>query len=326
MALFCMSHLAHRGLQNWKGYQRDLDTVMDADPLLRYAYHAWAIHARNSLDDASTTAKVAEFVQGCQSFPATGFYIGFDLLGPLHVVSFFNLPISLAGSDLKNTIRLNSRTPNAKNAPLHLVCHHTSNLGTLEKFLALRFINVNAANTWKETPLIRVRRRGQIHAAELLLAHPKIRLDAKDQGGLTAFIWAARYANEALVNAILVHSPAQIGVTDKWGRTALSWVCEHGHFAMVEVLPSHSKSEVHVADIDGRTPLIWASMSHCIRTLKLILSYTSDGPHLADRDGRTPMSWAASRGDWGVITTLLALPGTNVNEADKQGRTPLRWA
>ncbi|KAH6910052.1 hypothetical protein BKA70DRAFT_1424554 [Coprinopsis sp. MPI-PUGE-AT-0042] len=111
MALLCMGRLIHHGFQNWQGSPENLNDATEVDPLLTYAYHAWSKHALNSLNDPSMVTKVKGFVRGCRSFPLFKYYDYVeDLLGPLHVVGFFHLPISLAGGPLINALDPNRRT------------------------------------------------------------------------------------------------------------------------------------------------------------------------------------------------------------------------
>ncbi|KAH6907884.1 hypothetical protein BKA70DRAFT_1427718 [Coprinopsis sp. MPI-PUGE-AT-0042] len=100
---------------------RDLEDSLKRNPLLAYAYEAWPIHARQSLDDVSTALRLTEFIQACQSFPVR-LYFGvehaqwcihsffgisssvtgeestgnrMDVIGSLHMSAFFNLPVDL---------------------------------------------------------------------------------------------------------------------------------------------------------------------------------------------------------------------------------------
>lgn len=330
MASFCIGRLIAHGFQRWKDDEEtDLESVVQADPLLPYAYNTWSIHARNSLNDPTAVAEVKEFVRGCQSFPMTHDYCSKpDLLGPLHVVAAFNLPTYLVSSEWRSLLSPNPRTRH-KETPLHLACRHTSDLTGLEELLSLRLIDVNATNRFKETPLICAIRSNNVGAVNLLLGHPKIRVDMLDDLGRTAFIWATIYSNQPMVEAMLAHSRYVIHLPDGMGQTALSWACWTGDLDMVKLLLSYSPLELRMADKTGRTPLSWAATSNhrlsptWIDTLRLILSLAPDDVHLADEQGRTPLSWAVSDGETEAVEILLAYPGTDINQVDKDDFTPL---
>jgi ankyrin repeat protein len=342
----------------------DLDTLANAvidDPLVAYAYHSWATHARNSWDDPTVAFKVKQFVRGCHSFlgglpvdwhgaSSLALYDGTDtgrprrsmahrrrdasgrndieLFGPLHVAAHFNLPLSFANSTLINNLNPNARTSQNKSTALHLACSRPSSLNTLKELLALKLIRVNATNKWKETPLIRAVICSNIGAVKLLLDRPNTELDPQDKEGLTAFTRAARMGDRAIVRAILAHSPAEIYATDGHGRTALSRACEDGHLAMVELLVSHSRAGVTVrlACNNGRTPLSYAASSNCVDTFKCVLAVARDDVQLADKAGRTPLGWASQCGRETIVKILLDYPGTNVNQVDYRGCAPLHRA
>jgi ankyrin repeat domain-containing protein 50 len=298
---------------------------MKTDSLLRYAYHAWPKHARNSLDDMLAAGEVKAFVRGCRSFPLMlhcGNYVRmWDLLGPLHVAAYFGLPISLAGS---NSTKPNCRTLRWKETPLHLACRQASSFSTVQELLLLPSIDLNAANRLQETPLVWACHSGNMNAVKLLLNQPNLKLNrVADDRGRTAFTRAAAESNETMVTAILTHSPTMIHSTDRRRRTALSWACEEGSFAMVKLLLSHSQSEVRLADASGRTTLSYASESDSVDVFNLILSLAPEDVYSADRQGRTPLSWAASDGGQEAFKILLTYPETDVNQVDKNGRTPL---
>ncbi|KAH6887857.1 hypothetical protein BKA70DRAFT_71692 [Coprinopsis sp. MPI-PUGE-AT-0042] len=97
LAAVCMTHLADCGFQNTTiDSEQALRQALDEDPLLAYAHDAWSFHAQSSLDDMAIASRLADFVIGCHAFPAliSG---NLDLLSPLHVVVFCQLPLSFAG-------------------------------------------------------------------------------------------------------------------------------------------------------------------------------------------------------------------------------------
>ncbi|KAH6910107.1 ankyrin repeat-containing domain protein [Coprinopsis sp. MPI-PUGE-AT-0042] len=341
MALLCMGRLIHHGFQNWQGSPENLNDATEVDPLLTYAYHAWSKHALNSLNDPSMVTKVKGFVRGCRSFPLFKYYDYVeDLLGPLHVVGFFHLPISLAGGPLINALDPNRRTKWKKFTPLHLACRDPSHFSTLQELVSLRLIDVNAVNKRGETPLICAAESGTEDAVKHLLAHPKIRLDLTDQYGLTVFTSAAEKGNETVVKPYSpIHQARFIqlmagGEQQYLGRASVAtWPWSSSSFPIpsprsvwritTDHILSLAQDDIQLADKDGRTPLSWASSGGDEETVKILLACPGTDINQVDNYGRTPLSWASEHSQEGVVKVLLANPLTNVNLADADGWTPL---
>ncbi|KAH6911295.1 hypothetical protein BKA70DRAFT_1270078, partial [Coprinopsis sp. MPI-PUGE-AT-0042] len=218
-ALVCMALLTERGFQRTSltnGYV--LETILSAEPFLAYAYEAWSIHARESLDDTSTADQLAVFIQGCSAFPIHRAY-EFETLEPLHMAAYFNLPIPLAGS----ASLLRAKSPDTLQ----------SSSSAVAELLHLPGILVNAADQDGYTPLMwalgyRIG-LGYTHGLNineptmaLLLAHPDIDVNACDGSG-----WSA------LVRAAERDAPNQV---NPYGWTALMIASSHGSKRVVEVL------------------------------------------------------------------------------------------
>ena len=97
------------------------------------------------------------------------------------------------------------------------------------QFLLASGLDPNAQDGDGWSPLMRAAEYGREGVVELLLGNPAINLEARDQGGRTALLWAAANAHLAVVQLLLHHGAdtAVVGndgmsVLDKAAR-AVSW-------------------------------------------------------------------------------------------------------
>ncbi|KAH6901153.1 hypothetical protein BKA70DRAFT_1569201 [Coprinopsis sp. MPI-PUGE-AT-0042] len=203
LAARCMALLTECGLQEYSDDKFDnLKTAFKTEPLLAYAYEAWPVHARESVDDPPVAGQLAQFVQGCHAFPLDdGTLISgyrshrvqfgdsvwpLDTLEPLHMAAYFNLPIAIAGS--AHLRKPNELTPVKGRTPLILAINQNST-SAVRDLLSLPSTLVNAANRDRNLPLMWALgccfQYSSINPAiaSLLLGHPKIRVNAYARDG-----------------------------------------------------------------------------------------------------------------------------------------------
>ncbi|KAH6867538.1 hypothetical protein BKA70DRAFT_1027315, partial [Coprinopsis sp. MPI-PUGE-AT-0042] len=216
LSAVCLARLTTSGFQNKSlDYDWQLWDAFQEEPFLSYAYSSWSTHAQKSLADPLAKGLLAEFVENCHSFPFQHKRLDdggntWDVLGPLHLVVFFKLPIAFAGSScLRNP---NQKTAKQEFTPLHLACmlgHHNA----VEKLLRLPNILVNAVDIRDISALIFASRLGHEQAVRLLLARPDVGVNAVDHYGRTALIWAAYNGHGGVVGLILSHPNIDLNVT-----------------------------------------------------------------------------------------------------------------
>lgn len=174
LAAVCMAHLVESGFQDTNIQSEDeFNAARQADPLLSYSSDAWAFHARQSLDDdEENRQRTSNFIRKASAFPTfigTGFLSDFDILAPLHILSIYNFPMSLLGSD-------NIGDPNA---------------GT-----EIRDVSPLALASW----------HGHLGAVAFLLADAKTQVNVVDKAGWSVLMLAAAMATKALLHCSL-HGP-----------------------------------------------------------------------------------------------------------------------
>lgn len=186
-AAVCMSQLTRHGFQSMGLPSEEFIQEANKHPFLSYAHDAWASHALASIGHEGTRCRLATFVEECRSFPIflNGWGGWFDVLSPLHVTAYFNLPISFAGpSSLQDP---NHWSPVGYLSPLHLATLLNSDRA-VEELLALPNILVNATDRCKTTAFILASADNREGIVKLLLAHPKININHADENGMTALM------------------------------------------------------------------------------------------------------------------------------------------
>ncbi|KAH6884734.1 hypothetical protein BKA70DRAFT_1166370 [Coprinopsis sp. MPI-PUGE-AT-0042] len=265
-ALVCMALLTERGFQRTSltnGYV--LETTLSAEPFLAYAYEAWLIHARESLDDTSTADQLAVFIQGCSAFPIHRAY-EFETLEPLHMAAYFNLPIPLAGS--ASLCEPNRLTRCRRQTPLIIAVRQSSSSAVAE-LLRLPGILVNAADQDGYTPLMwalgyRIG-LGYTHGLNineptmaLLLAHPDIDVNACDGSGWSALVRVAERDAVDAATILLAHPNIKPNQVNPYGWTALMIASSHGSKRVVEVLLADPRVKVDQKSEAGKTAFEYA--------------------------------------------------------------------
>ncbi|KAH6911196.1 hypothetical protein BKA70DRAFT_54747 [Coprinopsis sp. MPI-PUGE-AT-0042] len=297
LAAVCMARLRDGEFQRSAiASAEDLDKTLELTPLLKYAYHAWSIHGRQSIHDPAAKLRLVNFVQGCRSFPILPRRYGkFDRFGPLHVAAAFDLSPSLAGPDqLQN---LNQPSQEEGLTPLHLASMRNSRL-----------------------------------AVEELLSLPQILVNAPDKTGSTALIWASWASDrgdEACVRLLLSHPKIKVNQASTDGMTALHSASYPGRTRTVKLLLAHPKIDVNRADNDGTTPFMIACTSKNTETVNAFLSHRKLKINSVDKDGRTALTLMMLRAhqiDVDMAKALLAHPQIDVNHRDKSGSAASYYA
>ncbi|KAH6879581.1 hypothetical protein BKA70DRAFT_207350 [Coprinopsis sp. MPI-PUGE-AT-0042] len=252
LSAVCLARLADSGFLRTKLNQKDeLEAALEAEPFLSYAYNSWSAHARQSLTDPLTTSRLTDFVVNCHAFPVSYqrlWYFGcFEVLGPLHLVAYFNLPITLAGSDsLRNP---NQGTANQGETALTLACMQGHD-GAVEELLHLPNISVNTANVDRKTALIWASAKGHEGAARLLIACPDLNINAAEYDGWTALIWASYRGFKGVVALLLSHPDIAINAANQKMDTALTAAARNAQEATVKLLLAHPSIQVGTRELE----------------------------------------------------------------------------
>ncbi len=165
--------------------------------------------------------------------------------------------------------------------------------------------------------------KGRTDTAKLLLERGAT-VDAKDNAGHTALLWAARCGYTDLVK-FLQGKGAAIDAKDNAGRTGLMWAAERRDKDMVALLLD-SGANINERDNFGDTALTYAAEGQDEDIVALLREKgTPETP--ANRTALSLMVDAVKRGYPATIAKLLDEHGAAIiNNRDIHGWTPLSWA
>ncbi|KAH6876948.1 hypothetical protein BKA70DRAFT_1476136 [Coprinopsis sp. MPI-PUGE-AT-0042] len=301
LSAVCLARLTDSGFQHTTlESSKELGQALQAETLLSYAYESWYIHAHKSLTDPLTTGRLADFVVNCHAFPVSyeplrfKFGDNFDVLGPLHLVAYFDLPISLVGSDSRRNP--NQGTAEQGETALSLACTQGYD-GIVKELLYLRNILVNAADVDGTTALMWASAEGHEGAARPLIACPGLNVNAADNEGWTALIWASFRGYKGMVALLLSHPDIDINVANEVRSTALIVASEEGREEVVMLLLSHSDLDVNSANQDEDTALMQAVKEGSEGIVRLLLA------HPLIQVGTRELETARTGGRWRAEST-----------------------
>jgi ankyrin repeat protein len=136
--------------------------------------------------------------------------------------------------------------------------------------------DVNRADSWGETPLLRERGRARVDLIESLIAHGA-NINAMDRSGLTPLVYALANSQPGIANLLLAHGAGVNVVAAAAGRvsaTGLRLLIAHG-------------AHLNAKDPAGNTALINAAISRRLDTMELLRQYRIDESdrYVRDDDG-----------------------------------------
>ncbi|CAN9362528.1 unnamed protein product [Alternaria alternata] len=218
-------------------------------------------------------------------------------------------------------------------------------------------------NPNKQTPLHLATDRGLKEIVKLLLSHPDIDVNPRDENGETPLHTAARKDRIEILVPLLRHPSIDVNSRDASGGTLLHVSATQGYMERIVLLLARPDVDVNSRDVVGDTPLHKAARKGHMEILVLLLAradvdsapinvYHSTPLYLAakmgheevvngllgrpkseamldidqDENGGSPLHAAAVYGHRGVVKLLLAHNGTDRGSQDKDGATPLHLA
>ena len=151
-------------------------------------------------------------------------------------------------------------------------------------------------------------------------------VNAKDNSGYTALIWAVAMGHTDIVEMLLAVPDINVNVKE-WdeGNTALTLAVEEGNTAIVEALLAAPDIDVNAKGTRWNNPaLVGAADRGYTDIVEALLAHPGIDVNVAD-EGYTALIAAARWGHTAVVELLLAVPGIDVN-AKEAGNTALMWA
>ena len=201
----------------------------------------------------------------------------------------------------------------------------------LRQLLKQPSVDVNLADNAGWTALHVATYNGNIEAARLLLADPRVDVNSQDAQHLAVLTYAARECSEnhlSILRLLLEHPSIDVNLACNEGVNALYLAVSKGNIEAVKVLLADQRVDVNCRDKNQNTPLtIAAQKPDNIDIFKLLLAeqrvdvnWVGVASHHGDMTALMLASWNSN-----VEATKLLLddPRVDVNWVDSSGRTVL---
>jgi len=131
---------------------------------------------------------------------------------------------------------------------------------------------------------------------------------------------------------LLKINKCDLNATDEFGITAAVWAAHLGHHVILKLLLDQEGIDPHSTPHSRNELLLCAAWSGEGRVVEMLLERNDINPDTTDESGRTPLSWAAGpaytepcneEGCGGAGTILLEQNDVNPHSADMSGKTTL---
>ena len=193
------------------------------------------------------------------------------------------------------------------------------NQAMVELLLSHLEVDVNTVGEDELTPLLCAARGGNKAIVELLLARKEIQVNhrgSKDQPdirGKSALIWAGEMGHSDIVQLLVRHPEVEINMKDEDGYTGLIWAADNGFLDAVTEFLKHPKIDVNAVDLDGHSALTWAADRGHTAIVSLLLDQKDLDVNVRDFEGYSPLICASNQGHRSVVKLMLADERTDVN-------------
>ncbi|KAF5336014.1 hypothetical protein D9611_006177 [Ephemerocybe angulata] len=226
---------------------------------------------------------------------------------------------------------------------------------------ALDVVDVNNPGADGEPPLVMACRIEAAEITRILVQHKDLDINARDQGGRTAF-YRACIAGEPFATILLSAFPdLDATLCSDEGVSPLMKACFHGHEQLVSTLLKRDPEGTRQVDNEGLSPLMWAVLGahwepgckewsqkfKCEEVVKLLLAFDPQiDINQRDNLGRTALMLTVSdppppirfddslvephsvkgRSPTSLATFLLSQPGIDYDAPDNEGESVLMQA
>ena len=148
-----------------------------------------------------------------------------------------------------------------------------------------------------------------------------IDVNAQDEKGYTALMWACAEKHADVAIALLKVDGIRVDLVKKHGNTVLQCASHHGMLEVVEKL-IEKNADVNIQDEDGDTALITACENKHADVAIALLEHPYIKVNLANNKGETALYKASEKGMLAVVEKLIKR-GADVNVQAKNGDTAL---
>jgi ankyrin repeat protein len=150
---------------------------------------------------------------------------GFDVNSPIGcgTVNSLDCAVSTQNLDMFKFLLSHGAKPQGRDLTAAAFISNPDMAFEMAKILLSTGVDSNARNEYNATPLTQAAYRGNLELVNLLLAQPKIAVNAADCDGYTALMWAAEHGSLEIV-ASLLQAGADTHLANKRAETAETMV------------------------------------------------------------------------------------------------------
>jgi|ERR1712192_10643 len=146
-----------------------------------------------------------------------------------------------------------------------------------------------------------------------------VNVNTKDATGL---MWALANKHENIVDILLAHPDIDINGKDNAGVFPLSIAAGLGLTSVVAKLGRMPALRgVNDQGFNGSTPLSLATNGGHLSTVRELLKIPGIDINAAEKNGDTPLHFAAKKGNADVMAVLITVPGASLAVRNKAGKT-----
>ena len=185
-------------------------------------------------------------------------------------------------------------------------------------------IDVNAHDEDGSTALMWACVNEHTHVAIALVKHKDIKVKLMNNNDNTALHWASRQGMLAVVKE-LIAKDADVNKQNKSGNTALIWACEKNHADIALALLESKNIDVDLANYNGGTALHWASREGILAVVEELIAKDAE-VNKQNKSGNTALIGACKYKQPDVALALLESKDIEVDLANETGENALYWA
>ena len=178
-------------------------------------------------------------------------------------------------------------------------------------------------------PLIYASVKNNIDAVNLLLNHPQIDVNQRDNDGCNALFHAIKNTRFEIAQ-LLLNSNADVNISSfSSGQTPIVYSTMKNQVDMIKLLVKQPQIDINHRDNDGNSALLHAVKNDHLETAQLLLESGSD-VNVCDNDtGQTPLIAAINANNILMIKHLIKyhkMTGANINQRDSNDCNALYYA
>jgi ankyrin repeat protein len=164
-------------------------------------------------------------------------------------------------------------------------------------------------NFSNETKLMEASKRNDFYTVEQMSTN----VNWKDENGLTALHWAAKYSCVEVVQKLIQFALLSVNELDNFKRTALHYATEIGNIEVIQELLKHPKTDLNILDADGQSPLLIAVTLGKLSVTEILLKQPKIQVNIRERGGETSLHLAVRLENENMVKLLLTVKGINLN-------------